>query len=300
MSPIDWTWSPYKNPLGGDTPVSALLRKWRVRILFDYGWGKVYLVTLICGLYLLGIIIWWELQHSPVGWAGHGILQQMAVMLVPPMFFVVRIHIASVPALVIMADTKKSLWDHFRMTTVTGDDVSKAMLMHSLNYGVLPLAIVSLVETLFYLHAIGTDIGTAAIFLQAPLIFFLYLFYGLFLCGLGITGVLIWRNLYGVLIGVIAPILISAIFAGPFYIIDMLKSFGSRYPIAPSQNFATLIIAPENRIAFSETVIVRQGFTSISSTDPAAMLGMIVALAIFSALVWVGLWLVLRRRLDYG
>jgi len=300
MPPIDWQNATPKHPLKSDSPASLLARKWQSRVIYDYGWAKTYLVTLIFTLYFIAIIIWWEVSGTPVGWSGQGLFQRLAIMLVPPIAIIVRVHIASVPGLTVMADTRETLWEHFRMTLINGDDLTKAMLYHSFYYGAIPLASFSLLETLFYLHAIGTDMGQATIFIRAPLVFILYMVLGLLLTGLGLVGVLIWRHIYGVIIGVISPMIITAIFAGPDYIWTLATSFGQRGPTPIGRNLATLIIVPENSIAFSERAISRHGFTTISSTDPEVVFGMILTLLIFAGLVWIGLWAVLRQRLRYG
>jgi hypothetical protein len=297
MPPIDWNGATEKHPLKSDSPASLLARKWQTRILYHYGWARTYLVALIFTLYFIAIIIWWEVSAMPVGWSGQGVLQQLAVMLVPPIAILVRVHIASVPALTVMADTRETLLEHFRMTLIEANDLTKAMLYHSFYYGAMPLATFSTIETLFYLHAIGTDMGQVTIFLRAPLVFLLYIALGMLLSGLGLVGVLIWRNVYGAILGVISPMIVTALFAGPDYIWTLVTSFGTRAPSPIGHNLATLIIVPENSIAFSEHAVSRHGFTTLSATDPGLIFGMILILLVFGGLVWIGLWAVLRQRL---
>ncbi len=301
MPRIDWEASPFKNPFGEDTPAKALARKWKVRILFEGGLLRNYPIVLPATLYLVGIIIWWFNAGRPPAWAYSGLLEDYAVTAMLVLFLVVRIQFAAAPAINVCRDTQTSLWEHYRMTTVDGDDVAAAMLMHSLSYGAVPLAVLSLMETVFYILIVSAaeQPGTLAL-TRAPVILILYLGYGLVFSGFGMVGALLWRHPFGVLAGVLVPMIIAALTAGFDFVGELIELFSARTHVLFGTHPAALVLVPENRIAFSKIGFSRHGWTTAPGTDPSAILGMFFMLAIFAALVWIGLWLVLRHRLRYG
>lgn len=300
MSPIDWNKSPLRNPLGEDTPSTALIRRWNHRILYERGWLKVHWLMMLGILYLAGIFAWRLYADSQGGWNQQGIPERYATGVLVGLFILIRFQLATVPALLVCADTKKNLWEHFRITLAHGDDVAGAMAITALNRGAIPFALVSLPETLLYLWFINTNMGTASILLSAPAILLVFAALGMALTAFGMIGALVRRNPMGVVAGVLLPVALALLAAGNDFLRDFVRSFGAYIPRPLGDQPATLFLSLENRLAFSGQTFSRHGFTIGAGTDPVAILQMALWLGVFATLAWIALWLVLRYRLRMG
>jgi hypothetical protein len=162
------------------------------------------------------------------------------------------------------------------------------------------MAIVCTFETLLFLWLIYADAGTTKFLMQTPVIFIFFFVYGLGLNAFGYIGALLWRHPAGVIAGIFIPVVISLLAAGPDFIQDYFRSFSRHILQLTGTQPVTVLLAPEHRIAYSGTSVVRQGFTSVAGTDALAILWMTIGLGVITAFIWIALWLVLRHKLRRG
>ncbi|MFH1675865.1 MAG: hypothetical protein ABIC40_02485, partial [bacterium] len=154
MVPIDHFAAPFRTPLGTDTTELNLFRRWRNQLLFETGWSKMY-GPMVFGIVLLAAII----AFSYTKYSDENINRLLLGLLVT-IFIFIRFYVAMIPALIIKADSRTDLWDHFRMTLHSGTVVFKAMFLLALNYAAIPIAILSIFETLYFISGNGFSIGT--------------------------------------------------------------------------------------------------------------------------------------------
>jgi len=296
--PIDFNKSPLKNPINEDTLTRALARKWRHRLIFGGYWFKSYALP-IFGLIYLALFAFarYTLGDAWDYFASREVLMRNVLL---GFFVLVRINLAAVPALIICRDTNKSLWDHFRITAVNGDDVARAMVGHAIMYGAIPYAVISLASTFVYFYGAVYTFSWEDILKYSIPLFMFYFSFGMLFTALGITGALLWRNALAVLGFIVAPILLLFLSAGAEFV-ETLKAFISGGHVQNLGNQPiTLFLGPENRLAYTAQTMSRHGFTTGPGVDTGIILSYFIGFGIVAVLLWMGIWFTLRHRLKYG
>ncbi|MCK4721164.1 hypothetical protein KAU08_10910 [bacterium] len=299
MNPIDWN-KLDPSPLGEDTISRLLTRRWAGYIMFEGRWFRIYAFYILC-LIFLGLHTYWRYSSGTTGdWDPSDFMMRTGTVAILGVFLILRFYMSAIPALVVCRDTQKSLWEHFRITSVTGDDVASSMLHFALSFSVFPLAIICTLETLLFFWCTQMTLGISKIpVLILPIAIF-YILYTLALNAFGYIGALVWRHPVGVYGGILFPVILSLLSAGKGWFVDFITSFSARYTTSLGTHAVTALLTPENRMAFSGEAIIRQGFTSFPATEPMTVVSMAVGIGVIAAFMWIALWLILRYRLRMG
>ncbi len=317
MTPLEWEKSRLKSPLGEDTPVKALMRKWRHRISIGKDWMKLY------GLMLLGILLlflyivpynyWYYGQFTGMETAGRVFLFVLVIVWIGA-----RFQLVTAPALLIGADAKRSLWTHFRETLVNGSTAAKAIFFHSLNRGAWQFAAWGTIEVLVYVTLIAFfyNYGILGRFIivllhYTPCVFVYMLILAMMLCALGIIGVLI-KNHPAMIFGfVLIPVLISLISLpiGPVFE-DIFNPQGEHSINHPFLIFAVPEMAVGQAIDLGSSSMssLQNDYTTphdnsillwrgLTGPEYLSVLKLSFVPAMFAIYLWAGIWIVLWWRL---
>jgi len=298
MRRLDFETNVIKNPVSGDDPGTNLARRWRNKVYYVESWWRCYWFIVFVFIFSLLYITYSTYLAPNEIVVLPGIIVQLmftSSLLLP---ILMRLQAPTIPALIMTGDTKTTLWDHFKMTLISGDDVTRAMFFTSLNLSALPMAIASIPISLFNLYSNGIMDSVLEYVIVGGILLVFYILIGLGLSAFGIIGVLVWESPAAVLISVAAPIMLLLFTADPSFIRAFIDNIVRGIPFMPSSSPITLFLMPEVRIAYSANEFQMGGTYGLQPVMDYIQIGKLaVWLLGWTAWLWIGLWLVLKRKL---
>lgn len=286
MRRLDFQTNVIKNPVSGDNPSTNLARKWRNQVFYVRGWFKAYAFAIFGAIFTV-LMYGHRFINGGEGWDTEGLIETLGVRILITLFIIIRFQLAAFPALVVCADTKKSLWEHFHMTLISGDGVAKAMLYTVLNMAVFPLALLS--APVGILTFLGTyqllPVGFDPSWGYLPILFAFYFLQGMILSALGMIGALIWRHPLGVIGAIAVPVVLGIIAAGSGYIQSFIEVFNGGEPGMYLNHPIALLLQIEDRVMYM-------------SWSKSLLLKDCISMLMVAVVLWVGMWQALRWNLK--
>ncbi len=272
----------------------ALQHLWRRRILFNRRWGKLYGLERLGIMALLIAAVSYGTTSLVSTWDPYGTFEVTILGGLVLLFIIVRIHLASIPALTANHDFHPATFISFRAAPILTSEIFRAMYKHAWFFGVLPFTVLGFFEAMFFASATNTETMEFNL-LRCGLIIANLVAIGFILSALAYIGGQIWRNPLGILIATVVPTVLS-LFAGMGTSIAGPLGFIAPDTRLPGE-WLFLLVIPEMQLA---SAWWNDSFVIQGAEAETNLLSIWVTLVIINVILWNALQLIVQRRRDHG
>ncbi len=283
-------WYSESSPGNAVDAAGALQRWWFRRMVIDKRWKKHYTLERWALVFLVTLTMY----NAVGGWVPGRPIETILTGGLVILFIVVRIHLASLPAINANYDFIPASWSSFRAAPIQTSEVFRAMYTHAWWFTVVPFVVLGFIEILLFETISGTEP------IQLNLVRFIMVIgnltaLGFIMSAIAYIGGQIWRSSLGILLALVVPIVVW-VFAGmgPF----LSGFFGFSAPETEFQlAIVSLIVIPEVHTAGS---LVTESFTPPGFKEPTTLFDVWITLVITAVILWNALHLILDARRRRG